>query len=214
MPSTRKARGGRERPGGGVRGPQKAPTVAQRAAAAHAAASTPKRADGAKARELVKRVGRPSKISEDLVYRIGEMVLEGNYRRVAASANGVSPGTLDNWLAMGAEYEGSDPADLDETQALYVEFLGLLRVCEAHAEADLLAAWRKGQTGWQAYATLMERRWPARWKKREEMEFTGDVGVRATLSPEQQEEELAGFGLAGAVAVARGPEAVEPPEDA
>jgi hypothetical protein len=165
-----------------------------------------------KARTLVDRVGRPSALTEDLMWEVADLILEGNYRTVAAAACGVSRMTLHNWVARGEELEGAE--DLTSEQQLYVDFAHVMRICEARSESELLQLVAKGETGWQAHMTILERRFPARWKRRDELEVAGEVHQRVTLSPEEEAKELAAFGMPAALAVAAGPEAVQPPEEA
>lgn len=210
--------------------PPAKPTTRGKRDSAHSRAQTPavgadgKPKNAGSARELITRTGRPSKITEDIIYAIGDLVLAGNYRQVAAAASGVSKATLKNWLAKGeelmdveldAESEG-DVVQMDAAQMLYVEFVHVIRTCEAHSETDLLAEAREGTLGWQAAMTIMERRWPTRWRRRDEIEHSGDVGARVSLTAEQAVEEMGTLvrAVEAMKATNAGPDAVQAPVEA
>lgn len=136
--------------------------------------------------------GRPSKLTNELTMTIVYAVLEGNYLETAAQAAGVSPSTLYRWLRRAddavakaeemlegedgedAIYNHADPADWP-----YLDFRHALKSAEAFAETELLRLVREpGQTGpWQAFMTILERRHPTRWGRRDahRVEHAGEV---------------------------------------
>lgn len=136
--------------------------------------------------------GRPTKLTPELKEQIVWTVLEGNYLNVAAQAAGVSYRTLARWLERADDVEAKalemvDPdADelpdlyelVDPREWVYLDFRHALKSAEAFAETELLRQARAGGFGWQAPMTVLERRQPTRWKRREVHEHEGEVGVR------------------------------------
>lgn len=133
-----------------------------------------------------KPMGRPSKLNADLTEQIVFLILEGNYIETAAQAVGISPRTFHRWIARAndleakaaelltdeqlerggdaAVYNATDPADW-----LYLDFRHAIKTAEAFAETEAVRKWvRAAERGeaWQAFAALLERRHPTRWRRR------------------------------------------------
>lgn len=144
------------------------------------------------------------------------MIRGGSYVEVAAQACGVSKHRLYDWSAKAAEHDDATEEEfdaLDDETALFVWFRHAYKEAEAQAETRLLLRVQQAGPRWQAYMTVLERRFGARWRRQEAVEHSGEVGVKK-LDPSQVEEELAAFGMPAASAVAAGPGSVEAPEDA
>jgi len=111
--------------------------------------------------QLVKKSGRPSKLTPKLQETICEFVAAGNYMSTACEAAGISRWTYLNWLHR-AEEEATNGG------GVYFNFLNAVKKAEADAEAERVARIRKaGETNWLADMTHLERRHPDRWGKRE-----------------------------------------------
>jgi hypothetical protein len=164
-----------------------------------------------------RRPGRPLSLTQALAEAIVETARAGNYLEVAAQAHGVPKSTLYGWLSRAAEFDDATQEQLDglddETAGL-VWFSDALRKAEAEAEAEAVACVRSRPNRWQAEAWFLERRHQARYRQHLAAEHSGEVGVRAILTPEQEREELAAFGMPAALSVAAGPESVTPPDGA
>lgn len=135
--------------------------------------------------------GRPSKLTPELTEAIVYLILEGNYLETAAQAVGVDVATLHRWQRRAGEaiaraeeavedgnellgegiYEHTDPAEWP-----YLDFRHALKSAEAFAETDLLRRAASGAFGWQAPMTVLERRHPMRWRRRERLDVGGDDG--------------------------------------
>lgn len=121
-------------------------------------------------------------ITDELVDVVVEKVLEGNYPSSAAKAFGVSPSTFNSWLKKGEEiathiaemdddeqiatflYEMGDPAGL--TVKLWA------RVSQADGEWEVTTvsdafSRRFHSFEWKGPMTILERRKPELWAKRE-----------------------------------------------
>lgn len=144
--------------------------------------------------------GRPSKLNQELIDRILPVVLEGNYLETAAQAAGIDKTTLYRWLRkaddlMARAVEHLDDAELEEHGAnavydvldpsewVYLDFRHALKSAEAFAETELLRkALRRGaEQPWQAYVTVLERRHPERWRRRDSTSVEHSGEVRRTV---------------------------------
>lgn len=143
--------------------------------------------------------GRPTKLDVDLTQRILDAVLEGNYLETAAQAAGIGKTTLYRWLRRGDDAEALVAEHLDEDQAgadayehldpaewPYLDFRHALKSAEAFAETELLRRTITGGRGWQAYMTVLERRHPERWGRRDRVMHEGavDLGKPKVVVPD------------------------------
>lgn len=111
-----------------------------------------------------------------------------------ASLLGVARRTLYRWLERGAKEEKrlAKGEALDDEASLYVGFRRTMKKGLAEFEANCVEGIKNaGPNYWQAFAWLLERRWPQRWgnqtrlirdlaKKVEELEKIIGGGVSAT----------------------------------
>lgn len=156
--------------------------------------------------------GRPSKLTVELTAEIVWLILEGNYVETAAQAVGVSKSTLYAWQRRGDEALALAEEAVESNEDLlgdklynhvppdewpYVDFLHALKSAEAYAETELVRKVQWPATApWQAFATILERRHPARWKKREAVEHEGTVTARGELViPDTAEKRTAVIGI-------------------
>src|SRR5690606_15558717 len=99
--------------------------------------------------------------------KICEAIAAGNYQCVAAAYVGIAPETLTRWLARGEK----------EPNGVYGQFCQAIKDAEARAEVHLVALIRNAATeNWTAAMTLLERRHPERWGRRDRTEHTGEGG--------------------------------------
>lgn len=104
--------------------------------------------------------GRKTKLTPEIQARIVALVEGGNYLQTAAEAAGVHKATLFGWMKRG-EAAKAGP---------YREFFDAIKKASAKAEADAVAnviTAGRDPKNWQAAATFLERRFPARWSKRD-----------------------------------------------
>lgn len=142
-------------------------------------------------------IGRPSKLilTPDVGLRIIEMVKAGNYAKVAAQAAGITERTFYNWIALGEEHiESAEQGDpLPESLQLYVDFLQSLKEAEAIGETLLVMDVLTRGTGWQAPMTVLERKYPQRWGRREHVDVNHSGAVKHTVGvdlPDGDAEDL------------------------
>jgi len=105
-------------------------------------------------------VARPSKLNAQTTERILTAVRAGCTFEVAAQSAGVGATTFYTWKARGQR----------EERGPYRELWEALKRAEAESELTLLAIVRKAaQTQWQAAMTILERRFPERWGRRDRL---------------------------------------------
>jgi transposase len=98
-------------------------------------------------------VARPTKYTRDRKKRLLDALRDGNTRRAACMAAGIDQDTLANWAQRFSDF--SEELTRAEAEA-EVALVGIIR---AAAPQD-----------WRAALTLLERRWPNEWGKRERID--------------------------------------------
>lgn len=124
-----------------------------------------------------RRAGAPTKLTIGTAAKILVLVSEGNYPRVACAAAGITKRTLDNWRERAREFIDDaecDWEDIPPSERIYVEFFLMLQIAEANSEASLLRRAVRGEKGWQAAMTVLERRRPEHWGRQETRIHAGD----------------------------------------
>jgi transposase len=115
-------------------------------------------------------MGRRTKLTPDLQSKICSVLQVGNYIETAAAYAGVSKTTLYKWLKRGRR----------EQSGQYTDFVAAVEQALAHSEVDAIAHITKaGHENWQALAWRLERRFPAKWGKREKLTQNVTVDWRA-----------------------------------
>lgn len=130
--------------------------------------------------------GRRSKLTPELQDQVIELIKAGNYIEVACAACGITDKSYYNWVAKGRniiETYGEDTEDWPETLSQHerncVEFFESIKQATAQAEAFAVASIRKQMpTQWAAAMTYLERRYPGRWKRREEIAVANPFDVQ------------------------------------
>ena len=104
--------------------------------------------------------GRPTKLTPPIAEAIIDNILHGCYASVACKAAGIADTTLAEWRRMGEE--GREP---------YAGFASALKVAEAECEKRLSKRlYDAGEQNWIATATILERRFPARWGRHDRVD--------------------------------------------
>jgi AcrR family transcriptional regulator len=152
--------------------------------------------------------GRPTKLNADLTEIIVSNVLEGVYMETAAQLAGINKTTLYRWLRKADDLEAAALEHVDEAKPkthdlyqhidpadwVYLDFRHAMKSAEAYSEAELLRKAASGKPGWQAQMTVLERRHPTRWRRRDSVEHSGGVDVRPVTHqpPAEKRDELIG----------------------
>jgi transposase len=103
-------------------------------------------------------IGRPTKLTPEVQARILEALEAGSSQEGAANYAGINPDTFYTWMRRGSQGESQFSEFFDAvkraTGALEIELSSIVR-----------GAAKSGN--WQAAMTMMERKWPERWARRE-----------------------------------------------
>ena len=154
--------------------------------------------------------GRPTKLTAVLQEQILDAVLAGNYIETAAQVAGINKTTLYRWLRRAEDLEavaleqarGDEPEELDvyahtdPAEWVYLDFRHALKSAEAFAEVGLLERVRGAGEGWQAFMTVLERRHPERWGRRQALDHhvRGELDSRSKVEliiPAERDRALA-----------------------
>lgn len=165
--------------------------------------------------------GRPSKLTQQMIDRIGASLRTGHYVETAAAMAGISKVTLYAWLKHGARMADTPASKLKAHDRLCISFLQVVEAAQADAEdRDLLRHAAVARGGLERTITTektnaqgeviektvkvetmppdaraiewrLERRHPARWGRRSSIEVTGPDGGPLELTTEERADRLA-----------------------
>lgn len=123
--------------------------------------------------------GRLSELADpDTLDKLFTALADGNYPTVAAAAAGIGESTYRAWIRRAEDDPGS----------AYAAFAAAIKAAEAQAESRIAARVRAaadaGPQYWAAGMTLLERRHPERWGRRQDTDSNGprvvvQIGIRA-----------------------------------
>lgn len=113
------------------------------------------------------KIGRPQKISMELIERIADHIRKGNFIDVSCAFEGIHKDTYYRWLKEGAN--STDPDDLKKI------FSDTVSKAEAESIIDMNDDMAKhGANNWKPIAWRMERRFQNKYGKRQEIEVKGN----------------------------------------
>ena len=104
-------------------------------------------------------VGRPPKITSEIVEEICDLVIQGKSFARAAAARDISESTIYRWIALGKK---------QESEPIYRELVERLSESCEISEFEALQTIRKTISypdNWRAAAWLLEHRFPAKYGK-------------------------------------------------
>lgn len=137
------------------------------------------------AEQLAQREGRGglSKLTVEVTSVLIKHLKDGVHPETACRLAGITDRTLHNWVDRGMkDLEAQEPTE-------YVTFLLLLWEAEATSEADMVKKWKKHfAKDWRAVATFLERRYPERWAKRNELKVSGQVTHGVVMLPPLEDQ--------------------------
>lgn len=107
-------------------------------------------------------MGRPVRLTEQLIEGFRAVLLAGNYRTVAARLFGVSPRTFRRWMANGRRFP----------DGIYARFRSAVVKAEAEFEVNAVATINAaGRDDPWLLMSMLERKFPQRWGK-----YRGELG--------------------------------------
>ncbi|MBW2636985.1 MAG: hypothetical protein JRC86_05605 [Deltaproteobacteria bacterium] len=148
--------------------------------------------------------GRPTKLTQAVQKKIVDAIRMGNYIETAAAYAGVNKVTLYDWLRRGQREKdrvAKNPrAKIRVKERPFVEFSNAVEKALAEAEMrDVAIIGEAAEKQWQAAAWRLERKFPARWGRRDrlqaeiehsgkmEIEKNGTIEHRLNSDPECRE---------------------------
>lgn len=126
--------------------------------------------------------GRPTICTPELTKKIAGFIEQGNYIETACAAAGVPKSRLYEWLKLSHQ---------EDSKPCYKAFRDAIELAMAQGEQrDLMFIDRAAIMGsWQAAAWKLERKFTARWGRKDKLEVTGEDG--GPLKVETSEADLA-----------------------
>lgn len=129
------------------------------------------------------KIGRPTKLTEELQKTVCDALRAGNYVETASAYAGISKDTLYAWLKKGARSKSG----------IYKKFSDAVKIAEASADVrDVATIAQHAQTNWQAAAWRLERKHPSQWGRKDRMEVAGDQSAPVIVQvvwPEDDADE-------------------------
>jgi hypothetical protein len=124
----------------------------------------------------------PRKLTRVVCDKICEGVLKGNYITTVCKSVGIHPQTYYSWKKKGEQ--GIEP---------YKQFYDRVTECEAQAEMDILNVIYTNaidQGNWLSSAWILERKYPNRFGKREQMALATDNDFKLEISTAKSPYEM------------------------
>lgn len=145
-------------------------------------------------------MGRPTKITEEIIKEIETYLKAGNYIETAANIIGIHKSTLYDWLKRGRralDEEAKTGKPIPESEELFARFSDAVRKAQAWSEArDLMTIGEHAKGDWKAAAWRLERKFPERWGRKDRVEaelkhsgsveqnHTGEVAQKISTDPQ------------------------------
>lgn len=131
--------------------------------------------------------GRPTSCTPEEEARITQLIRAGNYIETASIMAGISKVSLYAWLKRGraerTRLETNPRAHVRQREAPFFDFLNAVEKAQAHAEVVDVAAISAGaRVSWQAAAWRLERKFPARWGRRDHLKVVMEKEVDSFIS--------------------------------
>ena len=127
-------------------------------------------------------MARRTKLTKERCEKICDGVLKGNYITTVCRSVGITNATYHNWKKKGKE--GIEP---------YKTFYEKVTECEAKAEMDILNVIYTNaidQGNWLSSAWILERKYPQRFGKREQMALQTDNDFKLEISTTKSPYEM------------------------
>ena len=112
-------------------------------------------------------MGRPTKLTPELQEKIVTHIKNGNYIDDSCMAVGISDECYYNWLRLAEAYDNGN-GDRIEEHSVYSDFSAAVKRAQAEAITAIVAEVRDHvPKEWAAGITILERRFPAKWGRKE-----------------------------------------------
>ena len=112
-------------------------------------------------------MARPTKLTPELQETICDIISKGNSITTACQSVGIAETTFRVWKEKGDK----------EPDSVHGEFLQAMHKAESDAKQELLQYVKDAAPhSWQASMTILERRWPNEFGRRDRMEVHAKIG--------------------------------------
>lgn len=126
--------------------------------------------------------GAAKKLTPERKEKILELLRAGNYIETTAKACGLCSMSIHRWIRSGREISErieenkQDPKTLNKTDKWYLAFYYDVVQAQAEAETSLVATIKTAaKDNWVAAMTMLERKHPEHWGRRDKIEYTGET---------------------------------------
>ncbi len=116
--------------------------------------------------------GRKTILTKELIHKFEVLLSAGNYVVTACGTLGISQSAYYEWLKKGET----------ANDGLYAEFEKAVKKAEHIAEAKWMRDISQDEA-WQSKAWLMERRYPERWGKKDNLALSHSGNVEVSFVP-------------------------------
>jgi hypothetical protein len=130
--------------------------------------------------EEFKKIGRPTKLTEELTDTIVKYILRGNYILTCCLAAGVTRQLYYLWMSNAADDVENG---LGPEESPLIRFIVTCENARALAEISLVDRVMTRDAFWQRWAWMLERTRPQSFGARQQIEITQDVTVTSVSLP-------------------------------
>ena len=130
--------------------------------------------------ESMKAIGRPTKISEEVIDTVTNFILRGNYIETSCLAAGITRQSYHVWFGKAAEEIG---AGVKPEESMFIRFCYACEKARAQAEVFLTNKVMTRDAFWQRFSWMLERTRPHLYGVRQQIEITQDLTVTSVSLP-------------------------------
>jgi hypothetical protein len=135
--------------------------------------------------------GRKTLLNDEMIQKIVDATLWGNYATTICDYVGISTMSLHNWLKKGEALSEVDDRELTSEEQLFVKLFYEVKKARGLSEMKAVEKIRKaGEQDWKAAAWFLERTATQRWGRVDRHEITGAEGGAVEISAESVTRKL------------------------
>ncbi|MCL5072919.1 MAG: hypothetical protein M1308_18815 [Actinobacteria bacterium] len=140
-----------------------------------------------------------TKLTEAVIEVISKKIKAGCYAKVVAASIGIVEKTYYNWLDRGkrAENLAEIGKKVPKEEKIFLQFLQSIRQSQAEANVKITSMiFAQAPTDWRAALTILARKWPKEWGKKDYVGFRRHIDREPYKKQEalnEPEEPFAGI---------------------
>jgi len=121
-------------------------------------------------------MARPTKLNNETMKRLSTAIRNGSTYLLACSYAGIDYTTLRKWIIQAEEDLKKYEAKKIKKETIFIQLFDSIKKAEGEITQEALMQIRKsGRNSWQAYAWLLERRYPGEYGRQLiDMKHSGD----------------------------------------